>query len=215
MPYPNGVDIEKISEKDGTAIRKEYGLDNSMVIIYVGAMDKARSLDILINAFARVKGKIEKVKLLMVGEGNDRENLQRLASSLHLSQDIVFTGYVEGSRIPEYIAASDIGISPVPPLDCYKIGSPVKLFEYLGRAKPVVANEEIYDQKEVIEQSGGGIAVPYNSDAFTSALIYLLENKEESITMGKKGREWIVYNRSYEILARALEKRYLALINNQ
>jgi glycosyltransferase involved in cell wall biosynthesis len=214
MPYPNGVDIAKISNKNGAAIRKDYNLNDSKVIIYVGAMDKARNLSVLIQTFSRVAVSYKEVMLLMVGEGNDRINLQQLALSLSIQDRVVFTGYIEGSRIPDFISAADIGISPIPPLDCYQIGSPVKLFEYMGSAKPVVANEEIFDQNEVLIQSGGGITVHFDADAFANALIYLLNNPQEATAIGKKGQEWIINNRTYEILARQLEKRYLALINS-
>lgn len=70
------------------------------------------------------------------------------------------------------------------------------MFEYMAMAKPVVANEEIPEHKEVFEESGGGISVPFGA-------------------MGRKGREWVVRNRTYEILARQVEERYLELLCKQ
>jgi hypothetical protein len=58
---------------------------------------------------------------------------------------------VGGSRGSSYIC-----VSPVPPLAVYKVSSPTKAFEYMAMGKAIVANEEIFDQKETIEQSGGG-----------------------------------------------------------
>jgi glycosyltransferase involved in cell wall biosynthesis len=215
MPYPNGVDVTSFSNKDGKEIRKKYQLSGSQVIIYIGTLDKARNLSLLLQAFSKVRKHKKKAKLLIVGEGSDRGNLQSLARELEIEEGVIFTGQVTGSDIPEYVAAADIGISPVPPLDCYKIGSPIKVFEYMGGGNPVIANEEIFDQKEVLEQSTGGILVPYTPEAFADAMIELLNNPEKAAEMGERGRQWVAENRSYEVLARQVEKKYLALLNKQ
>jgi glycosyltransferase involved in cell wall biosynthesis len=80
-------------------------------------------------------------------------------------------------------------------------------------AKPVVASEEILDHREILEQSGGGILVPFTPEAFAKAIIYLLDNPAQAAEMGKRGREWVKQNRSYEILGRQLEQYYVEVIN--
>ena len=215
MPYPNGVDVAAFSDKDGKVIRNRYQLSDSQIIIYIGTLDKARGLSVLIEAFSKVKKLKKNVKLLMVGEGSDMKNLQGLVRKLEIEEDVIFTSQVRGSEVPKYVAAADIGISPVLPLACYRISSPLKVFEYMGGGKPVIANEEIFDQKEVIEQSGGGILVPFNAEAFADAMIELLNNPEKAAEMGQRGRQWVVENRSYEVLARQVERKCLVLLNKQ
>ena len=116
------------------------------------------------------------------------------------------------AAVPNFIAASDIGVSPVPPFSFYKLSSPIKMFEYMAMGKPVVANQEIPEHKEILEESGGGVLVSFTSEAFADAIIELLDSPEKAKEMGRWGREWVVKNRSYEILARQVEARYLALV---
>ncbi len=212
MPFPNGVDIESFSNKDGREIRQKYHLGNSKVIIYLGVIGKGRKLNVLINAFLKVREQRKDVKLLMVGDGTDRQNLEKLTSKLGIKDEVIFTGQVHQSEVPNFIAAADIGVSPVPPLSFYKVSSPIKTLEYMTMAKPVVANEEIHEHKEIIEQSGGGILVPFTSEAFASAIIKLLNDSEKAEEMGRQGHEWVVKNRTYEMLARKLEERCFQLI---
>ena len=212
MPYPNGVDIELFIDKGGEDIRKRFRLGGSKVVIYIGAMNKIRNLTVLIEALARVKNERGGVKLLMVGKGTDTQNLERLATELGIKNEVIFTGFIPQSEIPNYIGAADIGISPVPPLSFFKVSSPIKTLEYMAMAKPVVANEEIFEHREVIKQSGGGVLVPYTPKAFAQAIIELLNDPEMAGEMGIKGREWVMENRSYEVLARRLEERYIQLI---
>jgi len=213
MPYPNGAEIDSFLNKDGKNVHKKYHLTSSKVIIYVGAMSRARNLGVLIEAFPIVRQKYKKVKLLMVGDGTDRENLERLATKLGIEDEVIFTGRVPQTEVPHFIAASDIGVSTVPPLSHYRVSSPIKIFEYMAASKPVVANEEIFEHKEILGQSRGGLLVAYTPEAFAEAIIELLNNPEMAPEMGRRGQGWVVKNRSYDVLARRLESKYFELLN--
>jgi len=215
MPLPMGVNPELFSlTKNGMKIREKYDLNSARVILYVGIMSKLRELDIIISAFSRVREHKDNVKLLMVGEGDDRINLEELASTLGIQSDVIFTGQVSYFDVPYFIAGADVCLSSVPPLSVYKVSSPTKMFEYMVMGKPVVANEEILEQKEVIEESGGGILVKFEDESFATGIIELLNNPESANEMGMKGHEWVVKNRSYENMAREVEKRYFELLED-
>jgi glycosyltransferase involved in cell wall biosynthesis len=212
-PYPSGVDPSFFLNENIGNVRQKYSLGDSKLIVYVGTLDKARCLHVLIQAFSRVKQE-RRSKLLIVGDGTDRENLERLAHELGIEEDVVFTGWVPESDLVQCIATADLGVSPVPPLSFYKVSSPIKVLEYLAMAKPVVASEEILDHREILEQSGGGILVPFTPEAFAKAIIYLLDNPQQAAEMGRRGREWVKKNRSYETLGRLLEKYCLEVIDD-
>jgi len=212
MPYPNGVDIESFSHRDDSRVRERYRLGNAKVVVYIGTLGKTRRLTALIQTIAAVVRERPHVKLLMVGEGSDEGNLRRLVRDLGITDDVIFTGQVPQHEVPDFIAASDIGVSPVPPFSFYKLSSPIKMFEYMAMAKPVVANEEIPEHKEVLGQSGGGILVPFTPEAFAAAIVKLLDDPDRAAELGRRGREWVLNNRTYEVLARQLEKRLLKVI---
>ena len=212
MPYPNGIDTSRFSDVDGKEIRRRYGLEDSKMVIYVGTMQKERYLDVLIHAFSKVRENRENVKLLMVGDGTDKSNLEELAGEIGIEDNVVFTGQVYSHEIPNFIATADVGVSPVPPLAFYKLSSPIKMFEYMALGKPVVANEEIPEQKEVLEESGGGILVKFEGESFANGIMELLKNPESAKEMSWKGHEWVVKNRSYETLAHRLEERYFEVL---
>ena len=216
MPLPMGVNYELFSpKKDGSEIREHYNLNDVQVISYIGVMDKLRELSLLICAFSNVREHRDNVKLLMVGDGNDKLNLEKLADGLGIKDDVIFTGQVPYFDVPFFIAAADVCLCPVPPLDIYKVSSPTKLFEYMVMRKPVVANEEIPEQKEVIGESGGGVLVKFEDESFAEGIIELLNNPEGAKEMGRKGHEWVLKNRSYENMAREVEKRYFELLDTR
>ncbi len=211
LPYPNGVDLERFSRGAGERIRAEHCLDGQAVFVYVGTMDQERDLTILIRSFARVKKQIASARLLMVGDGTDRGRLEECARDLGVDGGIVFTGRVRPEEIPDYIDAAQIGVSVIPPLDVYKLSSPIKMLEYMAMGRPVVANEEIPEQKEAVDASCGGVLVKYDPESIAAGMLALCEDPVRAGEMGERGREWIVKNRSYEAMARRLEERYLDL----
>ncbi len=213
MTLLQGIDTEKFSVQNGSRIRERYCWNNCQVLIYVGIIRKLRHLDVLIQAFQRLKQKTENIKLLMVGDGNDKQDLEKLADSLGLKDDILFTGRVLPSEVPDFIAAADIGICPVPPLPAFKFSAPIKLFEYMAMAKPVIANEEIPEHEDVLKKSGGGILVPFTAEAFADAMVNLLKSPRTATSMGQLGQQWVIRNRSYEILARQVSRRLVKLLS--
>jgi len=215
MPLPMGVNPELFNICiDSSKIRERYCLTDSTVLLYVGSMDKLRSLDPIIHAFSHVHETNPNTKLLMVGDGNDRLHLEELSAELGISKDIIFTGQVSYFDIPYFISASNICLSPISPIKIYKVSSPTKLFEYMVMGKPVVANEEIPEQKEVIEESGAGVLVKFQPQSFAYGILELLNDPKSSQVMGENGYKWVIINRSYECMARQVETIYLELLES-
>ena len=62
-------------------------------------MSTARNLGVLVEAFARVKQTSQKVKLLMVGDGTDRENLERRVRQLGIKDEVIFSGQLSQAEV--------------------------------------------------------------------------------------------------------------------
>jgi len=213
MCLPLGADTELFSPQvSGKKIRSRYNLDECKVVIYLGELNKLRRLEVLINAFADVKQNRAGVKLLLVGDGDAKIELERLAASLQVSGDVIFTGQVPYYEVPYFIAAADIGVSPGISLPLAKLASPAKLFEMMAVGKPVVAHTDIPDQRWAVEESGGGILVSFESRKLAEAISVLLENEQQAKEMGKRGRAWVLKYRTFAELAEKVERRYLELL---
>ena len=134
---------------------------------------------------------------------------------LGIDRDVIFVGQIPQDEVPSFIMASDIGISPVPPFSFYKMSSPIKMFEYMALAKPVIANEEIPEHKDVLERSSGGILVNYEPNSFANAIIELLDDPKRACELGQNGQDWIMKNRTYDLMAKDLEIVLLNLFNKK
>jgi glycosyltransferase involved in cell wall biosynthesis len=106
---------------------------------FVGTLKPWHGVDQLINAYALVCDGQPESRLLIAGDGPDRDRLQQLARSLPaaVAESIAFLGMMPHAAIPQFLASLDVAVSPGVASDTYR--SPLKLFEYMAAGLPLVA----------------------------------------------------------------------------
>lgn len=180
-------------------------------LLYVGALDRVRRLDFLLRAFALALADDPRLRLTFLGSAQragDVERLRALAAELGAAAAVTFVPPVPRARVAAFIDASDIGVSPVPPSAHYRMSSPTKLMECLGRGRPAVATGEILEQGLLLKASGGGLAVPFEERAFAGAVIALSKDRERRLEAGRRGAAYMAAHRDYAILAGTAERAY-------
>jgi glycosyltransferase involved in cell wall biosynthesis len=181
--------------------------------LYVGEMDRARRLDFLLRALAKARVDEPRLRLAFLGPARRPAALEFLrgkARELGLDGVVSFEAPVPRAEVRARMARADFGVSPVPPTPYFRLSSPTKLMESLGAGRPVVAND-IPDQALVLGESGGGLCVPYEEDAFARAMVDLARDPARRAEMGRKGADFMARERDYSVLARRLEAVYRRL----
>lgn len=138
---PNGVDVERFAAGGGDAVRRELGLGDRSVVGFAGTLKGWHGTDSLIRAvglLARRRGLEHAPHLLIVGDGPQRLALEGLIADEGLESRVTFTGTIPHDRMPAYLAAMDIAVAPYDSAPDFYF-SPLKLFEYMAAARPVVA----------------------------------------------------------------------------
>lgn len=142
---PNAVDPQRFRpDIDGAAVREELGLANADCVFgFIGSFGKWHGIEVMIEAFAtfRARGS-QDVRLLVIGDGSGRGEMEALARRLCPDGSIRFTGTVPQADAPAYLAACDALLAPhVGNRDGSTFfGSPTKLFEYMAMGKAIVAS---------------------------------------------------------------------------
>jgi len=215
--FPLGFDADiRPDQYDGSAVRREYALNDRPVVVFFGAMDRLRRLDFLLRVFARVLTMVPRAVLLMVGraeQGADLIWLRTEAERLGVAAAVRFVDVVPRTEVPRFLAAAQVAVAPYPPTPIDISRSPTKVLESLGMATPVVANAEVRDQRQILEASGGGLCVPYDVERFAHALTYLLTHPDEAAAAGRRGREYVLAHRSYGKLASEVVGYYQSLLS--
>lgn len=96
----NGVDFRHYqSTETKAAYKTQFNIpENSFVLGSIGRMAPIKGYDLLLNAFAQIKKTLPNTHLVFVGDGPELESLKDLANTLHISESVIFTGYLEDIR---------------------------------------------------------------------------------------------------------------------
>lgn len=189
----DGTDATMFNPKvTGTKVRSLYKLDESPVLIYHGDIKPPDGVDILLSAFRRVLATMPNAKLLILGGGGTYfEGLKEFVKNLGLDSSVIFTGWVPHQVVPEFIAATDVGVLPLRATLNHNCYVSFKLFEYWGVGKPIVVSK-VKAISEIVKERVNGILVQPEDEAdLARGLLFLLKHPEEAKVIGQNGRKLV------------------------
>jgi glycosyltransferase involved in cell wall biosynthesis len=187
---PNAIDPNKLeySQFDAEAISSKYGLEDKTVIGFVGSIFPWHGIDKMIEAISQIKS-LENIKALIVGDGEILPDLKQQSQDLGLLDTIIFTGKVPHKDVFAHIECMDITIMA----DSNSYGSPVKIFEYGGMGKAIIAPDNI-PVRDVMEDGKDGILVKPNANSIRKAMETLIENPELRKNMAQNFQQKVLDN---------------------
>lgn len=167
------VDIDKYLHK-----KESY---NGKQLIYVGSLIQRKGLDLLLAALAKTSPDI---RLVIVGEGQERELLGQQAKELSVAERVSFLGYVEGEALRELYAGSDAFILPTRE-DCFGL----VILEAMCASLPVISSKYADGAFDLVKPGENGyIADPENTEEF-AAVIERMFSDGNIAKMGRKSYE--------------------------
>jgi glycosyltransferase involved in cell wall biosynthesis len=160
---------------------------DTFVVGFTGELRPSQGLTVLISAFQLLADALPSSRLVIAGDGEEREALEREIAARDLTRHVKFLGAVPPEQIPGVLASLDVAVAPIPPLNGF-YGSPLKLFEYMGAGLPIVASR-VGQVEEVIKSGATGILVaPGDKEALAQALYDLAESPETRQKLGEAAR---------------------------
>jgi len=152
--------------------RKEFNFDNYFIYLTVSRLVKWKKVERAINAFTIVNKKYPKTRLVIIGDGAEKENLMELSARLELNDKIIFKGSIEQNLISNYMVAADVFLSFY---DLSNVGNP--LMEAMMCGKPIITLD-VGDTGELIKNNENGILLPKDDlEKIPEMMSLLIENK--------------------------------------
>lgn len=176
---PYGVDLRMYGARhDGAAIRREFGLTSRYVIGAIGRMAPVKNQALLLEAFADLRARRQDVSLLLVGDGECREALERQAAGRHLAGAIAFrTWEPDLSRV--YAALDVLAISSL------NEGMPVAALEAMASGVAVVSTAVGGVVDLIADGDTGWLAPSGGRTALTAALDAALDDEARGATVAR------------------------------
>ncbi len=199
----NGVDLSlfDLHASQYSRLFSDMFREGFVNFIYAGSLRAANDINIVLRPFVRLLNEGHKINFIVVGDGPDRDRLQRLYQHCEY---IHFVGRVEKEKVPALLIQSDVAVLCYHSLAVFKYGgSHNKLFEYMAAGKPVLST--IRSGYDLISANHFGLSLAdCNEDAVYDAIKHLtLLPKEELVKMGVLARK-TVKNFDFKVLSKEL-----------
>ncbi|MCB9641618.1 MAG: glycosyltransferase family 4 protein [Myxococcales bacterium] len=188
----NGVDPDQYLPRPPALERKQaLGIKQPFVCSYVGTIGMACGLQVVLQSAEKLKqmGR-DDIGFVLVGDGALRAGLQEEAEKKQLD-NIVFTGLLEKSLMPEVLSFSDVTLVHLKKTDLFKTVLPSKIFEAASMERPILLGVEGFSA-ELIRDAQAGICIePENAEELTAAVLKLADDPALCRQFGQNGRQYI------------------------
>ncbi len=181
---PLGLDLDPLAEPDDELRREcrgqlRIGADE-ILLVFVGRVVPIKRLDLLLRALALARQTEPRLRLALIGDGEERPRLERQAAELGIAADVRFLGYRRELR--PLFAAADVAV-----LSSDNEGTPVSLIEAAAAGLPAVATD-VGGVREVVGEETGILVPRGDASALASALLLMAGDAGRRQSCGRAAR---------------------------
>ncbi len=195
---PTGIDLAPYQQADGEAIRSSKGWQDDIVLISTGRLASEKNWETFLHAAAKVYESHPDLRVVLLGDGSDKDMLQDLAAELGLAERITFTGAIPFSEVAGYLKAADIfGFASVTETQG------LATMEAMAAGLPVVA-VDASGTRDIVEDGKQGFLVPNDAEALAASINRVIESprrmRKFSSNAEKKAKTLAVSNQAKKLV---------------
>jgi glycosyltransferase involved in cell wall biosynthesis len=196
---PNAVDLESFYPvPPDEALRAELGMPPDEVVIgYVSSFVGYEGIRYLIEAVAILRSQGYRVRALLVGDGDERPALEEVARDLDVVNGVTFTGRVPHARVLDHYGLIDIFVVPRTDDRVCRLVTPLKPYEAMATARPVVVSGVGALQEMVVSGETGLVFRPEDAEDLARVVEPLLVDPQARRDLGAAAKEWVTRNRTW------------------
>lgn len=202
-----GVDLEHFNTKNKTTSKSDLGLQNDFIILSTRNLEPNYNIDVIVNAFAKFSTQVSDTKLLILGNGSQKEDITTLIRDLGIENKVKFIGHTSYNEINQHYKSSDVFVS-VPTSDA----TSMSLLEAMACGViPVVS--DIPANHEWVTDKGNGFIVDHNNiDNISEIFNYIYKNQNLIEQYGKTNYNIIASRANHHEEMKKMEVLYKNLI---
>jgi glycosyltransferase involved in cell wall biosynthesis len=201
---PNAVNLEFFQNATrDVSLAAQLGIgEKTFVCGYVGSVVKYEGLDDLLAAMPELLKRVADSRLLVVGDGDELDNLRDQAARLGMSDKVIFTGRVSHTDIKSYYSLLNTVVLPRKPYSVCKLVSPLKPFEAMAMKIPLIVSD-VDALKEIFEHDQTALIHKADDvETLAMAMIELAENPAKRVRLAKNAWEQVKQNSQWNFVVR-------------
>lgn len=219
---PNAVDIERFAPQvRDPGLRSKLGLDDAYVLGYVSNLSHPREgQEAMIAALPRIRAASINAKVLLVGDGARRAELEALARTLNIAEHVIFTGSIPFDQVSAYYAQIDLFVVPRTNERAGRLVSPMKPFEAMAMEIPLLVSD-LPALVEIVGDGGTSRGSCYRAeDAADLARVAIECSKRpdevqqrvrNAAEWVRRERTWVANGRNFVLAYEQAERRWQAV----
>jgi len=206
------TNTEDIDYFSGIPVNESALVDycNDFVILYVGSFGLHRGLETAIQAMPTVLEKIPNARLLLVGDGYNRRELEQLSRKIGVDEQVTFIGFQPFEMIPTYIHRSDVCLVPHISTPHVEMTMPNKIFQCMMLGKPVIVSSTRPMMRIVNDAECGLIFKERDAQSLAETIIQL-QDENLRCRLGAKGKRAVKDRYNWQNTVQTLLRLYHSL----
>ena len=196
----NAIETKLFFPKINRKIRKQYNIKKEKLILSVARLEKEKGVQNIIKALPEILNK-SNAKLLIVGDGGYKKQLEKLVHKLNLRDSVIFTGLVPADKLPGFFNACDVFVNST----IRQNGYDLTILEAMSCKKPVVVSN-IGSVPTAVSKKEGLLVPPGDTGALAKAMIKILNNNSLAKKLAKNSRKKILkYFSSDQMVSKTID----------
>lgn len=206
---PNAIDPAKFATTESPRdVRSRFARPGQVIVGYISNMSRREGHDCLIRAVAELRREGRETVCLLVGDGREREALEKLSRDLGIAQYVHFTGNVDHAEINDYYAAIDVFVVPRRRDLAADLVTPLKPFEAMAMGKALVVSDRPALYEIVGNEDRGLVFRTEDFRDLARKLQGLIDNPDYREHLASRGRSWVMTERTWTANARRYQELY-------
>ncbi|MDD2753718.1 MAG: glycosyltransferase [Candidatus Portnoybacteria bacterium] len=186
-------------------LKRYFGIEDRSVA-YMGRLSYEKSIDQVIKAFPLMLEEMPSLKLMLIGDGPEKDKLKKLAEKLGVADNVIFTGFVYGETLARALQTNDVFITA-----SKSENMPLSVLEAMSAGLPIVAAKE-NGLAEIVEENTNGFFARTDDPADIAQKTLAILSSPELLGKFSEGSRRLVMEYSEEKILTRLEDYYKELL---
>lgn len=201
----NGCDLKRLDHARPVPREMKRALgfgDVDPVLLLLGRLEPQKGHRVLLKALASVRREFPSIRLVCVGDGSLRQQLEQYTRAIELESAVRFVGFQP--NVADWLALADISVLP-----SFYEGLPLVAVESLASERPVVATAVDGTNEVVVNEKTGLTIPPGDPEQLASAILRLLRQPKLAKELARAGRQWVLERFSQDRQIQLTQEFYL------
>lgn len=205
---PNGVNMAIFKPMNRKRLREEHGFRlNEKIIVSSSRLTPKNGLNYLIKATAEVAKTIKNVRLIIIGDGEQKDELQELIKSLNLEKEAQLFGFVPPAEVPHYLNLADVFVRPS--LD---EGFGNSFIEAMACRIPVIGTNVGGIPDIIVDGKNGFMVNPADIEGLSEAILKVLTNDALQFRFAEEGYKTVKEKFDWNVVFKKIADVYQTVL---